>query len=72
MWNIEVSPACIGAGVCAGTAPDHFALGPDGHSTPRAPTVDPDDAILGAVASCPMEAITVTDDSTGEPIDAFS
>ena len=66
MWKLSVSPACIGSGVCAGTAPRHFEIGPDGHSA-----VEPDDAVLGAAASCPMEAITVTDAETGAPVEPF-
>ena len=72
MWNIAVSPACIGSGVCEGTAPRHFAVGPDGRSRPLATPIDPDDAVLGAAASCPMEAITVTDAETGTPIDLWA
>ncbi|WP_308440161.1 ferredoxin [Asanoa siamensis] len=66
-----MSPACIGSGVCAGSAPGHFAIGADGRSHPPATPVDPDDAILGAAASCPMEAITVTDADTGTHVDPF-
>lgn len=69
MWKITVSPACIGSGVCAGTAPRHFAIGPDGRSRPLESPVEPDDAVLGAAASCPMEAIAVTDANTGAPIE---
>lgn len=70
MWKITVSSACIGSGVCAGTAPKHFTMGSDGRSRPLASPVEPDDAVLGAAASCPMEAITLTDAETDEPIDA--
>jgi len=69
MWSISVSPACIGSGVCAGTAPRHFEIGPDGRSHPLASPVEPDDAVLGAAASCPMEAISVTDTDTGMPVE---
>lgn len=69
MWDIKVSPACIGSGVCAGTAPAHFAIGPDGRSRPLASPIEPDDAVLGAAASCPMEAIAVTDADTDAPIE---
>jgi ferredoxin len=69
MWNITVTPACIGSGVCAGTAPRYFALGPDGLSRPLASPTEPDDEVLGAAASCPMEAIAVTDLETGEPVE---
>jgi ferredoxin len=68
MWRVTVSPACIGSGVCAGTAPRHFAIGPDGRSRPLASPIDPDDAVLGAADSCPMEAIAVTDADSGAPV----
>jgi ferredoxin len=69
MWKITVSPDCIGSGVCAGSAPRHFAIGPDGRSRPLASPVEPDDIVLGAAVSCPMEAIAVTDADTGAPIE---
>ncbi|MDG4823259.1 ferredoxin [Asanoa sp. WMMD1127] len=69
MWNVEVSPECIGSGVCAGTAPRHFTLGPDGRSRPLATPTAPDEAILDAAVSCPMEAIAVTDSDTGAPVE---
>lgn len=69
MWNVTVSSACIGSGVCAGTAPRHFALGPDNRSRPLASPIEPDDAVLGAAASCPVEAIAVTDADTGTPVE---
>jgi ferredoxin len=69
MWKITVSPACIGSGVCAGTAPRHFGLGPDNRSRPLGSPVEPDDVVLDAAASCPMEAIAVTDADTGAPVE---
>jgi ferredoxin len=68
MWKLTVSSGCIGSGVCAGTAPRHFTIGPDGRSRPLASPVEPDDIVLGAAANCPMEAIEVTDTETGTPI----
>ncbi|MEV0715133.1 ferredoxin [Asanoa sp. NPDC050611] len=67
---MEVSSACIGSGVCAGTAPHHFAIGPDNRSRPVATPLEPHEAILDAAVSCPMEAITVTDAATGAPVEA--
>lgn len=69
MWRITVNSDCIGSGVCAGTAPRHFALGPDGRSHPLASTVEPDEAVLDAAISCPMEAIAVSDADTGTPVE---
>jgi ferredoxin len=71
MWNIVVSSGCIGSGVCAGTAPRRFVIGPDGRSRPIASPIEPDAAVLGAAASCPVEAIAVTDADTGAPIETF-
>jgi ferredoxin len=68
MWRVEVSGDCIGSGVCAGTAPRHFALGEDNRSHPLSSPVAADEAVLDAAASCPMEAIRVTDADTGEEI----
>ena len=69
MWRVEVRGTCIGSGVCAGTAPEHFALGEDNRSHPLTSPTPPDEAVLDAAASCPMEAIGVTDEASGEPVD---
>jgi ferredoxin len=60
--------ACIGSGICVGTAPARFALGTDRRSHPVAGPVEFDQLIVDAAASCPMEAISVTDADTGEPV----
>ncbi|MCW6005444.1 ferredoxin [Micromonospora sp. CPCC 205371] len=60
-WRISVDgDTCIGAGICAGTAPAAFRL-VNGVSTPIHETVDADDAVRAAAESCPVEAITVRD-----------
>jgi ferredoxin len=59
---------CIGSGMCAGSAPAAFALGADRHSYPLAEQIDFDQAVLDAAASCPVEAITVLDAGTGDPV----
>ncbi|GGM11380.1 MULTISPECIES: ferredoxin [Micromonospora] len=67
-WRIEVDALrCIGAGICAGVAPGHFAL-TDGLSQPLTDRIEPDDAVRDAADSCPMEAITVSDAATGSQI----
>jgi ferredoxin len=68
-WRVTVDDACIASGSCLGVAPKRFALGDDGRSHPTSALIEPDDAVLDAVASCPMEAISVHDEQTGEPID---
>ncbi|MFI9006523.1 ferredoxin [Actinosynnema sp. NPDC053489] len=58
-WTIEVDRgACLGTGMCTSIAPDHFRL-EGGTSRPVDPNVDPDDAVIDAAESCPMEAILV-------------
>lgn len=60
-WRIDVDPhRCIGAGICAGTAPRHFQL-VEGLSVPLAETIPPAEPVVDAAESCPMEAITVRD-----------
>ena len=58
-WTIEVDRSmCLGTGMCTSIAPDHFRL-EGGTSTPVKAEVDPDDAVVDAAESCPMEAILV-------------
>jgi ferredoxin len=65
-WRISVDRGtCIGSAVCVGTLPDRFRL-VDDKSVPVDDEIDPDDDVLGAAESCPMEAIMVTDAATGE------
>ncbi|MCM0675546.1 ferredoxin [Micromonospora phytophila] len=61
MWRVHVDPTrCIGSGICAGIAPGHFVL-VGGLSRPVAERVAPDDALLDAAESCPMEAVVVSE-----------
>jgi ferredoxin len=55
--------------LCLGLAPRRFALGQDGRSHPINELVEPDDLVLDTAASCPMEAISVHDTETGEPME---
>lgn len=66
-WFVVVDgSACRGSGVCLGMAPDHFTLDQTGRSRPHAELVVAHEAVLDAALSCPLEAITVTDEATGE------
>jgi ferredoxin len=70
MWRITVSHACIGSGSCAGIAPERFELdAATGRARPVRADVEPDEAVLDAVASCPMEAISVVDLDTGQAVE---
>jgi ferredoxin len=65
-WRITVDRGtCIGSAVCVGTAPNRFVLnGPT--AQPVDDEIDPDDDVLGAAESCPMEAIRVVEIATGK------
>jgi ferredoxin len=65
MWNVVVSPACVGSTVCRQRAMI-FAIGPDGRS-PLPSHTEPDDAVLAVAATCPMEAIAVSDAGASAP-----
>jgi ferredoxin len=68
-YRIEVDHnACQGTGMCAGIAPDHFELGSDYLARPMLPVVDADAVVVDAAECCPMEAITLVDADSGEPV----
>jgi ferredoxin len=68
-WRVTVdATVCIGSGVCAGSAPGRFRLDTAQRSTPVHALTEPDERIRDAAFSCPVEAITLTDAVTGEPV----
>ncbi|WP_329021503.1 ferredoxin [Streptomyces sp. NBC_00690] len=50
---------CIGSGLCAATAPRHFALGEDRRSRILPDAGEPDEEVADAVDFCPVEAISL-------------
>jgi ferredoxin len=65
-WRVRVDTGlCISSGICVAAAPDRFAFDRDQHSRPVSELTDEDEAVRDAAASCPVEAITVTDAETG-------
>nr|WSW42330.1 ferredoxin [Streptomyces sp. NBC_01001]WSW63228.1 ferredoxin [Streptomyces sp. NBC_00998] len=65
-WQLDVeSRRCIGSGVCASAAPDHFTIDSTHRSRPTAAHVTPDGRVLDAAFTCPVEAISVVERSTG-------
>lgn len=65
-WEVWINTRrCVGSGLCAGIAPEHFAARAGRGSLVRQAVVDPDPLLLDAVACCPVEAVTVTDVMTG-------
>jgi ferredoxin len=71
-WRVRVDTGlCISSGMCVGTAPDWFAFDPDQHSRPVNDLIDEHEAVRDAAASCPVQAISVTDAETGVPVAPF-
>lgn len=67
-WRVDVdADSCVGSGVCAGTAPEHFRLR-DGVSRPLRELAEADDLLLAAEESCPVAAISLRDEATGQPV----
>lgn len=65
-WQVEVDRSvCIGSGMCAGIAPEHFRL-TGRRSRPVNEQIAPDEDVIEAGESCPVEAILVRDARTGE------
>jgi ferredoxin len=56
---------CSGYGTCADLAPELFELGADGVAAARRGVTD-DRGVVETAAGCPMGAIAVHDESTGE------
>ncbi|MGW8376368.1 ferredoxin [Streptomyces sp. ODS28] len=68
-WHVEVDHGlCIGSGMCVSTAPDDFALNTARQSRPLNPDRDPAEAVLEAAEGCPVEAISITLEGTGEAV----
>lgn len=67
-WLVEVdTESCIGSGMCAGTAPDHFELVAGVAQAKNSP-VEPDEDVVDAAESCPVEAILVKEAASGEVV----
>jgi ferredoxin len=68
-WKVAVDKQlCIGSAMCVAIAPDKFTLDARQRSGPIAGEIDPDEAVRDAAASCPSEAISLTDADTGVPV----
>ncbi|MFD9293055.1 ferredoxin [Streptomyces sp. NPDC060030] len=64
-WTTEVDRGlCMGSGMCAGMAPDLYALDDEDRARPVRDRMAPDDRALDAADSCPASAILVRDGDT--------
>ena len=69
-WKISVDKnMCIGSAMCVAIAADRFVLDERQRSGPVTGEIDPDERVRDAAASCPSEAISLTDAGTGQPVD---
>ena len=59
---------CISSEDCVESAPTVFRLDDDGKSEVYNPAGAPDGAIMAAARSCPVKAITIVDEETGEQL----
>jgi ferredoxin len=67
-WRVSVNrDVCQGTGMCTSMAPKHFRL-TAGHSEPIESEIDPEDDVVDAAESCPVEAILVTAADDGRVI----
>ena len=59
---------CVGNAMCETYAPKVFVLNDDRQSTVADPNADTEENIMEAAQDCPVSAITVIDDETGETL----
>jgi ferredoxin len=69
-WRVRVDAGrCMSSGMCVGTAPERFRFDGERRSRPVSELIDNDEMVRDAAASCPVEAISLTDAETGAPIE---
>ena len=59
---------CIGDGLCAQEAPGTFEMNDDDKAVVLNPPTDDEETIIEAASSCPVDAITVTDEESGKQL----
>ncbi len=62
MKKLEVN-GCIGCGMCIGADPEHFEFDSDGLSTVKSEENLDSEALQNAIAGCPVNAISITEDT---------
>ena len=66
--EISVGPDCIGAGMCRRTAPAVFGADDQRQAVVLARPVEESDPVWEALDSCPVEALSARDATTGESL----
>jgi len=59
---------CIGDSICCDEAPETFEMNDDNIAELKDPPGDDEETILNAARSCPVDAIVVVDEDTGEQL----
>ncbi len=59
---------CIGDSLCCNEAPETFEMDDEDKAVVLETSTDDRDTILEAARSCPVDAITIEDKSTGEKL----
>lgn len=68
-YRIQVlRDVCIGAGTCVAEAPNTFDMDDEDIAVVIDPTGDDDDAVFAAAQGCPVDAIVLIDEATGERV----
>ncbi|HSA53660.1 MAG TPA: ferredoxin [Yinghuangia sp.] len=68
-WKATVDQrVCVRTGLCAATAPGEFDLDERGPGRATADPLPATQAVRDAAESCPVEAITLSDATTGERV----
>lgn len=66
-WHVEIAvDICIGSGSCVSRAPEAFELDQRRQSCVKHALVAPSADVLDAAEICPVEAITIRDETTGQ------
>jgi len=66
--EITVAPTCISSGYCRNSAPEVFGSGPGRKSVVKQSPVEESTGLQDAWESCPVEAISARDATTGEDV----
>lgn len=59
---------CIGDSICCDEAPETFEMNDDNIAELKDPPGDDQETILNAARACPVDAIVVVDEDTGEQL----